>query len=606
MARKKKQTDQECSAQGLEFTAEEWRLLAYNLPPLEPLAKYAKNQTKFLKIVPKLEVRQDPIYGEDGEIEGYAPVIFKDALVWCDHTGEIKYYFDRVEAQRWIDFVETYGRHCKGEWRGQSIKLEQWQIWIILEFFGWRRIGTPYRRYRFLFDYIPRKNGKSLLFAILALGFLMIDGEQAPEVFDVASSKDQSDTLFEMALFMAGHDKGKDYAHEDILELTDTYKSLIESKHNGGIFRPLPFSPGVFHGKNPHLLIVSEYHAHKTDEMKRVGETGQGVRKQPAVILDTTAGDDKDTPCFEELLMARDIRDGALVMANYLPIIFEAEEDDPWDSLETAKKANPMYGITLMPEFFQGEIDMAKARPTRKREYLQLQLNRYVQDVKCAFDYDQWIKGRKKFDFRDFRGHPIYGGFDLASVDDLCALVNVAAPDGLHGHFYLHGQFWCPEKTIIAKRHQANYELWKERGFIKATPGSATDYAYIEEQIALFHKYLGYKLLHGDRAQATFLAQNLINKEAVPIEFIGQGWVSMTEPIKFLQTLVLRERLHHDNPVMDWMIKHTILYGTDRACRFDKQSPGAKIDGMVALAMAIAAALRCLVEPEDSAGVWFA
>lgn len=604
MPRRKEADPDSLLAPEYDWTPDERRLLAYNPPPLEPLARYARNQCKFLKIVPSLEVRCDPVFDDEGEVVRYEPVKFKDCQVWRNAQGEIVYYYDDAEAQRWIDFIEEKGRHTKAEWRGQPLKLAAWQKWLIREFFGWRCIGEAYRRYKYWFNYIPRKNGKTLLFSIVGIGFLMIDGEPGPEVFEAASAKDQSDTLFEMAREMCGFEGGKDFADEDLMELTVPSKNLIECKFNGGIFRPLPYSPGAFHGKNPSLMIISEYHAHKTDAMKRVGETGQGARKQPAVIIDTTAGEDKNTPCFEELLMARDIRDGVIVMPNYLPVIFEALEDDPWDSLETAKKTNPMFGISLSPRFFEGEIAMAKVRPTAKREYIQLQLNRFVQDVKAAIDFDVWVKGRTKFDFRQFRGSPMFGGFDLASEDDLCALVNVCAPGGLFGDWYVHGHFWCPESSIVAKRNTANYHLWKERGYLVATPGNATDYEYIFNQIKDYNDFLSYKLLYGDRAQANMITTRLRNDEGIPVEFIGQGWISMTEPIKFLQTLVLSGRLKHNNPVLDWMVKHAILYGTDRACRFEKQSPGAKIDGMVALAMALAAGIRYFAGEGDTSGVW--
>lgn len=588
-----------------DFTIQEKFLLAYNLPPLEPLAVYARNQCKFLKVVDSLHVRDLVERNEFGEEVSRRPLILKKVTVWCNHRGEIEYYFDPEEAQRWIDFIEEKGRHKTAEWRGLPLKLAHWQKWIIREFFGWRRINTAYRRYKYWFDYCPRKNGKTLLISTVSIGLLTIDGEKAPEIYDIGSAKDQSDTLFSMAQFQCGYEEAAEWADADLIELCQVSTNLIETKFNGGIFRPLPFSPGAFHGKNPSGLIVEEYHAHPTDEMRDVGTTGQGVRQQPVVIIDTTAGEDTDTPCYEELLVARDIRDGVIVQPNYLPVIFEASENDPWDSLETAKKCNPMYGISLTEEFFKDSIAMAKIKPLQKRRYVQLQLNRFVQDSKAAFDFDFWIKGRAKYDFRQFRNEPIGAGLDLASIDDLSFLAMVAAPDGIDGNWYTHFHAWCPEEVVTNKKTVGNYGLWKEQGFLVATPGNATDYTYVYETIEAYSKYFNFALLNVDRYNATWLAQKLMGIEGLPVEFFGQGTASMTEPIKFLLTLYMSGRLKHNNPIIDWMVKNTILYGNDRACKFEKKSATVKIDGLVALAMAVAALLRKLSEAsEGGSGIW--
>lgn len=539
--------------------------------------------------MPTIEVRRD----KENE-----PVILNDVTVWCDHTGAIKYYFDQAEADRWIRFVERFGRHTVGKLRGERIKLEDWQRCNIREFFGWRCIGTALRRYFYWLWYVPRKNGKSLIIAVLLLGILLIDREKAPEIYDIGSAKDQSDTIFEMMQLMCGWEAGKEFADETLMEKVEPTKNLLKCKGNGGTIRTMPFSPGAFHGKNPHFVLAEEYHEHPSDEMKEVGETGQGSRDQPGVIIDTTAGKNKNTPCYEELLLARKIVNGSLVMPNYLPMVFEAPKDAPWHDVETAKYCNPQFGKSLNAKFFEDQIAMCREKPQKKYQYIRLQLNRFIQDKNAAFDYDDWIKGRARFDFRQFRNSMIFGGMDLAAVRDLCALITLCAPNGKYGDWYFNGHFWCPQK-VIEENSDANYKLWQEQGFIVGTAGNATDYNYIEKQILDYHKYFNYKLLNADMANATHLSNDLINNEGVPIEYIGQGWRSMTEPIKWLQTLVLSGRLKHNNPVMEWMVQETILEGTDHACKFSKLGENSKIDGMVALAMAVAAALRCMSDDDD-------
>lgn len=578
------------------FTQDERRLLAYNLPPLEPLAVYARNQCKFIDIVPSLEVRQDPVLNKDGEIIGYKAVVLKNVTVWRDHNGVIQHYFDSTEAQRWVNWFKFCGRHSKGELRGKPVELVHWQEWITREFYGWRDIGTPYRRYKYLFKFVPRKNNKSLWFSIAALGMLLIDKEQGPEVYCMGSAKEQSETLFEMAQFSCGFEEGAQYANPEIVERVTVGVRAIESKGNGGTFQPLPFSPLAFHGKNPHCAIVEEYHAHLTDMMRDVAETGQGIRKQPAVFIDTTAGESVDTPCFEELLIARNIRDGALVVPNYLPVIFEAGENDPWDSLETAAKCNPMFGISLQPKFFIDQIAKCKLKPLKKKAYLQLQLNRFVSAPTAAFDYDEWLKCVRPFDVRDFKGQKMYGGLDLASVNDLTCMAGIFAPDGPHGIWYAHAHFWCPESTVTTKRTLGSYELWKEQGFLVATPGDATDYEFVEETIKAYNLMFQIHVLNGDRYNSLQLLSMFKHIEGLKYNWMGQAAASMTEPVKEIQRRVKSGRIIFNNPILSWMAKTVILKGNDRACYFGKLTDAQKIDGMVALAMAAAGALAAMNE----------
>jgi phage terminase large subunit-like protein len=586
------------------FTQAQAKILAYNLPPHPLIAKYAINQTPFLKVVPRLEVREDPLLDDDGDVIGYEPVILKNVTTYVDHDGVTLYYYDKAEGERWIEFIEDYIKHVKGEWRGKPFKLSPWQVWLIMEFFSWRRLGTALRRYSDLFLYCPRKNGKTLLIAAICLGFLLIDGEQAPEIYNMGSAQTQSDTLFELAQFNCGYKGGKEFASEELIERTEVQKAVIMSHGNGGTFLPLPFSPDAFHGKNPTLAVLEEYHAHKTDEMREVGETGQGARRQPATLIDTTAGENRDSPCFEELLRARNVNDGTVIDPTYLPVLFESPDTDewPWDALKTAALVNPQFGISLFPEFFVKQISKAKLNPLRKRRYKQLQLNVFVEDAKCAFDYDEWVRGRTNFHITNFKDCKLYGGFDLAATDDLTALVLVALPDGLYGDWYCHSHFWCPETTVTTRKTIGNYELWAERGYLVKTPGNATDYDYIQHQIAAYNKYFEIGFMHGDRANATHLSNKLQLEEGLKFDYMGQGVLSMTEPIKFLITLVKSGRLKHNNPIMDWMCKNVILHGNDRACKFEKLSQNVKIDGFVALAMAVSAALR-MYEETESTGV---
>lgn len=543
-------------------------VLDYNLAPHPMLAKYQNNQEKFH--------------------------VVENGVTYYVVDGQKRYYFDHARADLWIEFIENYCRHSIGKWQGELVELAEWQKWIIREYFGWLCCDTGFRRFKYLYLFVPRKNGKTLLMSCLALGLLLIDGEKAPEIYCIGSSDDQARTLFEMTQFMCQYEP--EDGDNPLAERTEVQKKTIVSPRNGGKIVPLPFRPDGFHGKNPSTIFLDELHVHPDNGMKRVGETGMGTRDQGNVIMITTAGQRVGTFDHDELKLARQIRDGALVAENYLACIFEPEEGWAWDDIETAKAVNPMYGISLPEKFFRDEIAAAKHTPSNMLEYKQLQLNMYVQSVKIWMPYEVWIKGKKAFDFRQFRGEPIYWGLDLASIKDLSALVLLRRPPPGRedDYWYCHAHFWCPAAAIESKRGTfLPYEYWKQKRYLIETPGASTDYQFIRQQIGDYGKAFDLNLGHADPWNATELLNQLKEQDGFKLDYHRQGFQSMNEPVKFLMGLVLNEQLIHNNPILDWMSSNAITVSdAARNLKFDKVKDDEKIDGVVALAMAVGASLR--------------
>lgn len=578
----------------------ETRALDFNLPPNhDPLIRYCKNQIKFLQRRKNLQVRIDHVKNQRTGAKEPEPVVLTDANVWVDHKGEVKYYFDPQEADRCVNWIHRIGRHVFGPQRGQKFRLSHWQVWIVRELFGWRRLGTRFRRYKYLFLFIPRKNGKTLFVALLTLLCLLIDRERGPQIFNIASTGKQSETMFEMAKALCGGTKKVPfrYAHKDLTERTDVLEKNISCPKNGGYIVPLNWNPGAFHGKNPSLLIIEEFHQHDDNTMRSVGEKGMGVRPQPLVILDSTAPERHDSVCGKELALAEKIIDGVLEVPNYLPIVYQAKLDPKrgrtWDSIEVAAECNPQFGLSLTKEFFEDEIRKAKDDPLEELEYKRHQLCLIVDKPSLMTPYHFWRQNKKAFDFRKFVGKPIYMGLDLGDVDDLTALAMVHPGRQPNDYWYAFAQFFCCEYTMKHSRNAALYQTWKDRGYIIVTPGNATDQGYLLDNIVSFSEYFDIRHGKADPWNSGEVMRQLIDEHGLPFSLHRQGSLSMTEPIKLMMSLIRNGRLLHNNPVLDWMFLNTVLKKHSHGLvSLEKVTEDAKIDGMVALAMAIAAALN--------------
>ena len=81
----------------------------------------------------------------------------------------------------------------------------------------------------------------------------------------------------------------------------------------------------------------------------------------------------------------------------------------------------------------------------------------------------------------------------------------------------------------------------------------------------------------------------------------GQGFVSMSAPTKEVERLMSESRIiHNGDPVMRWMIGNTTIKLDPSAnAKPDKEKSGDKIDGVVAMIMAIGQAMTDQSQTND-------
>jgi phage terminase large subunit-like protein len=186
-------------------------------------------------------------------------------------------------AQEWI--VQT-----KGRWAGNPLVLEPWQRSFMDELFLVYDDGE--RVYREALLGIARKNGKSTISAAIALYMLLASGEQGPEVYVAAGSKDQARIVFDQAReFVVASPRLSDWLQ--------VQKNAIICKANNGVFRVLAAEAGTNYGLNPSGVVIDELHVHEDPELYYSLTTGQLARESPLVVSITTAGWDRDTICYQ-------------------------------------------------------------------------------------------------------------------------------------------------------------------------------------------------------------------------------------------------------------------------------------------------------------------
>ncbi len=512
---------------------------------------------------------------------------------WRESAG---FTFDEEAGLRVLQFFETCLVHIEGKWAGKPLIPSLWQAAILVNLFAWKAPdGT--RRYREALIAVARKNGKTTLAAGICLYMLFCDGEVGAQIYSCAAEKEQAALLYRHAAGMVAREP-------QLKQRARIYRSWksIEYPAPGSVYKALTADALTKHGLSVHCAVMDELHAYKTRDLVDVMLTSTGARTQPLVVHITTSDYQRVSICNEKWDYARSVRDGKISDPAFLPVIYEADPGDPFDDIETWKKANPNLGVSVSEEYIRRECQRAKASPAYLNTFKRLSLNMRTGTNVAPFDPEDWnaCALAKRLTVPELeialRGRPCFGGLDLATRIDLAAFVLYFPPikdDDPLGHAVIP-YFWVPKDNAIAReqRDRVPYLTWADAHEITLTEGNEIDFGAILAEIVALKKVFRIQEIRFDPWNATHIVQEL---GAVGFEMteMRQGFASMTAPTKELLALVKTHQLQHGaHPVLSWMAGN-LMIDTDPAgnAKPSKSASTEKIDGMVALVMAIAGAM---------------
>jgi phage terminase large subunit-like protein len=499
-------------------------------------------------------------------------------------------YLDHSEARRALGFFRYRLRHIEGDLRGTPLLLGPWQKGIVANLFGWKRPdGT--RRYREAFIYVPRKNGKTTLGAGIVLYLLVADGEPGAQVYSTAADREQAAITYRCADGMVEQDAGLSCRVKPF----KTYKSLEFFPADGSpcVFKALSADVGTKHGLNVHGALNDELHAHDKRDLIDVIETATGARSQPLIVHITTADVRRLSICNEKREYAINVRDGIFADAGFFPCIYEASVEDDWRDPKVWAKANPNLGVSVGIEEMERAARQAQQVPAKQNTFKRLRLNIRTHSESVWIPVDRWDECRDDdFDAEALAGKPCYGGLDLSSTTDLTAFVLLFHKDGWKALPF----FWMPREKALERQDRDNvpYLLWESQGFLEFTEGDVVDQDFILERVTQIAELYRVIDVGVDRFKADYLIPLMGNRGVTCVAF-GQGFVSMSDPTKGLERLILKRELGHDgNPVLRWCLANMMVeLDAAEGVKPSKKKATERIDGIVALIMATGRALQC-------------
>lgn len=497
-------------------------------------------------------------------------------------TEGFPYVFDETRAERIFDWFEHFCCHVRGPYAGQNIQLLPFQYFDLGCIFGWVHKDSGKRRFSTVFDMRARGNVKSTEMSGITLYGMCADAmyppyrpelrvfENMPEVECAAVDRQQARRVWGDARAMGLRSE----AISKKLVIKNTY---ITHRKLGGWLRALSKDTKNKDSGAPCFVIIDEYHAHATSEIVDVLKSGFGKRRQPLMLIISTAGKDaENNPCKKEYDAARRVLEGEVQQEEYFAVIRELEEgDDPRDPAVWVK-ANPIlqyesdYSAQLRAAISE-ECSSAygNSDPDKVREFLTKRCNIWQQDSEAKFLSSEQLNIWRSLKVTPaelralIRGQEHIAGYDLSKKIDLTAYGGCCdLPDGRVA-VWAHGFIPAEAVAVHMQTDRVPYDEWTRAGWVTQTDGAVVDYDAISAYVDGFCQEQGRFPNEDcfDPYNATYYMTELDKKQGrTPVE-VRQTTLTLSEPTNRLRELIVSRQVVHDgNPLLTWALGNAYAF----------------------------------------------
>jgi len=479
------------------------------------------------------------------------------------------------EVERAVQFVQSL-RHSAGLAAGEQFILEPWQLVIVADLFGLYRDGR--RLFRRAFLSVPRKNGKTAFAAALALKLLVADGETSPEVLLAGASREQARIALHSAKAMVESTPA-------LLSRLNIYRTSILCPANRGRMLALSGEDSYAHGYHASGAVVDELHAHHDRALWDVVDTSTVGRRQPLVLVISTAGEDVGQIYRQLRSYSEDVLAGVKQDDRWYAFVASADEGDPWDDPATWAKANPNLGVSVQEDELAAIAARAADSPLAQLSFRRLHLNEMLDGAGEWIPLEVWREQEQ--------GSPPDGlqpasaiGLDLATHIDLAAAVRVQQAGD---RYWCTFAAWASARALRESPAARQLQRAKALGHLRVSLGDAIDFSSIRAWLRN-ERERGAQWLIVDPAGAQHLLAE-VAADGWPQERIvehPQTARYMDPVIRRVQTLAMERRLLHEpSPLWDLCLGNVRLAADAQGrAHFHRGRSGGPIDLAVALAMA--------------------
>jgi phage terminase large subunit-like protein len=551
--------------------------------------------------------------------------------------------WDIEAAMRVINFYPDVLRLNGGEFEGVPFGLLPWEGFVVGSLFGWKRADGS-RRFREAYIESAKGSGKSPLAAGVGLYMLVSDNEERAEVYAAATKKEQAQILFRDAVAMVDLSPALTARITKSGRAERTFNLAYIAK--ASFFRTIASDSTGQSGPRPHCALIDEIHEHKDRTVIDMMQAGKKGRRQPLIFMITNSGFDRTSLCYEKHEYGQKIAAQQLDDDAFFSFICSLDEgDDPFEDEACWVKANPSLGQTIQRSYLEEQVRQARGMPSLESTVRRLNFCQWVDAADPWISTDLWTccevgaptlvqqmapqtEGAglwakvvtQALSERDalierMTGREVLCGLDLSGTRDLTALAAACVQED--GSVDALVDFWTPDETIEerARRDHVPYPVWVKAGFMHASKGRAVNYGDVVTRLAELDAVLTITGIAFDPYRIKYFEQDL-DDAALSLKLVphGQGFhraaesgLWMPRSIELMEQLVFDRKLRVAwNPCLRWNVSSAVTETDPKNNRiFNKRKATGRIDGLVALTMAVALALAGATERQPEYQIFF-
>lgn len=475
-----------------------------------------------------------------------------------EHPDE--YFYSNKRANHIIEFFENFCSPSKGKAGGKRVKLELWEKAMLAAVFGFIDINGI-RKYQEAILIVGKKNGKSLLASGVGNYMLIADGENGPEVYAVATKKDQAKIIWSEAKSMVRRSPAL------LKRIKPRVSDLSSEEYNDGVFKPLASDSDTLDGLNVSCALMDEFHQWKNGKkLYDIIADGVTAREQPLIFMTSTAGTIREDIYDQKYEEAERLINGYFDENGYkdkhlIAFIYELDNRKEWIDEKCWKKANPGLGPIKNADKLKAKVEKAKQNPAMVKNLVCKEFNIKETSSEAWLTFEQ-LDNREKFDLKELKPRYGIGGVDLSSTTDLTnATVIFMVPNDVR--IYVLQMYWLPEDLLEqrVKEDKISYDMWHEQGLLRLCPGNRVHYKYVTEWFVEVQQKLDIYLFKCgyDSWSANYFVEEMTNIFGKSVmEPIQQGKKTLSSPMKSLGADLSKKLvIYNNNPILKWCLTNT-------------------------------------------------
>jgi len=512
--------------------------------------------------------------------------VYKKANADLDDNNS-EYYYSPSRANHVIEFGENFCRHSKGKMGGKPVVLELWEKAHLAVIFGFIDIEGN-RKYRESLLIVGKKNGKSLLASIVGLYMQAGDGEAGPEVYAVATKRDQAKIIWGEAKRMVNKSP----------TLKKRIRRLVgemPSDFNEGTFKPLASDSDTLDGLNIHAGLMDEIHQWKNGKsLYDIIADGTSAREQPLIYITSTAGTIREDIYDEKYEEAERVINGYFDPDGYkddhfIAFIYELDSREEWKEPACWKKANPGLGTIKNLKTLAAKVEKAKNNSKLVKNLVCKEFNIRETSSESWLGFDE-LNNTAIFDIAELKPRYCIGGLDLSNTTDLtCATVIFKVPND--ETLYVHQMYWLPSDLLEArvKEDKIPYDVWHDLGYLRLSEGNKINYkdvtewfVEVQEKLDIYIYKIGY-----DSWNSKYIVDDLKTKFGQEsILPVIQGPKTFSGPMFNFAADLKAKRINYNNSqILKWNLSNAAIKidTNDNIALVKTSKPTRRIDGVASL-----------------------